>query len=130
MIYLVDTNVIAALLRDPSPIAQAVRDRPDGQFYLCEPVHYEVERGLRWRDSKKMLGYYRDEVIPLFDWAWLTLPDWEVASQFWADARSQGKQLSDMDLLIAAIAHRLGATLVTDDKDFDTLSIPRENWIL
>ena len=42
--------------------------------------------------------------------------------------RNQGKQLSDVDLLIAALAQRLDGVVVTSDDDFDALPIQRENW--
>jgi len=54
--------------------------------------------------------------------------DWEQAAQFWADAVSRGKQHSDVDLLVAAIAKRLEATVITADDDFDSLPVKRENW--
>ncbi len=54
--------------------------------------------------------------------------DWERAAQFWADSKSKGRQLSDIDILIAAIAHRIDAIIVSSDADFDALPVKRENW--
>lgn len=54
--------------------------------------------------------------------------DWRQAAHFWAEARNAGKQLSDVDLLIAALAYRLNATLVTSDNDFEALPVQHENW--
>jgi predicted nucleic acid-binding protein len=41
---------------------------------------------------------------------------------------TKGRQFSDMDLLIAAIAKRLDAILVSSDSDFDALPVTREDW--
>ena len=45
--------------------------------------------------------------------------DWHQASQYWADARHAGRQLSDVDLLLAAVAARLDAVIVSSDEDFN-----------
>jgi predicted nucleic acid-binding protein len=36
--------------------------------------------------------------------------------------------VSDIDLLVAAVAKRLGGVIVSADADFDALSNSRENW--
>ena len=66
--------------------------------------------------------------MPLLDWLPLTDADWRQAAQFWADTRSTGKQLSDVDLLVAALAKRLDAIIISNDDDFDALPVKRENW--
>jgi predicted nucleic acid-binding protein len=66
--------------------------------------------------------------VPLLTWTSLTDGDWRQAAQFWADVTNAGKQLADTDLLVAAIALRVGGTVVTADDDFDALPIKRENW--
>ena len=66
--------------------------------------------------------------MPLMDHLALIDVDWQVAAQLWATMRNQGKQFSDADLLIAALAQRLNAVVVTADDDFAALSIQRENW--
>ena len=58
----------------------------------------------------------------------VTEADWQQAARFWADAANKGKVLSDVDLLVAAIARRLGGVVVSADDDFDELPIKRENW--
>jgi predicted nucleic acid-binding protein len=52
------------------------------------------------------------------------------AAHYWSNAVSIGKQLSDMDFLIAALAHRLNAVIVSADTDFDALPVKREDWRL
>jgi predicted nucleic acid-binding protein len=54
--------------------------------------------------------------------------DWEQAAVLWAQTRKAGRQLSDVDLLIAAITLRVEGTIASNDADFDALGIPRVNW--
>lgn len=60
----------------------------------------------------------------------LTDADWQQAAQFWAKTVRHGKQLADVDLLLAVLTQRLDATLVSADDDFASLPIQRENWRL
>ncbi len=76
----------------------------------------------------KKLTILHDNLLPSFDWQPLNQQDWLQAAQYWLNAISAGKQLSDMDLLIAALVTRLNATLVSADTDFDALPIKREDW--
>jgi predicted nucleic acid-binding protein len=58
----------------------------------------------------------------------VTDDDWKQAAHYWVDTVRAGKQLADIDLLIAAIARRTNAVVVSADDDFDALPIRRENW--
>jgi predicted nucleic acid-binding protein len=129
-IYLLDTNVISDLLAEPPEARQWARiQRANGnQLAICQPVYYEVLRGLVWRNATAKLGTFNSRVLPLLDWVSLTDKDWQQAAIYWASTRSNGKQLGDPDLLLAALATRLAATIVSRDKDFDALSIHRIDW--
>jgi predicted nucleic acid-binding protein len=128
--YLLDTNVISAL------IARVPEVRSRFQFhlvqkdslYICEPVHFEVRRGLIKVDARIKIARFTEEILSQLTWVELMHEDWLLATKYWADMTSKGRQFSDMDLLIAAIAKRLDATLVSSDSDFDALPITREDW--
>jgi predicted nucleic acid-binding protein len=128
--YVVDTNVIADFLRGvPNVVHHVSLTVDEGHVVgLCPPVHYEVVRGLLRKDSRGQLVKYQREVAPMLSWAPALRDDWDRAAQLWAEARTKGRQLSDMDLLIAAMAIRLDAILVTADDDFSALPVRRENW--
>lgn len=66
--------------------------------------------------------------MPKFQFLKLENEDWLQAAQFWADAIRAGRQLSDMDFLLAAIAHRMDGVIVSSDNDFDALPVKREDW--
>ncbi len=51
MKYLLDTNIITALIKgDPRVLAQLEAHRDDG-VYLCQPIYYEAMRGLLWKQA-------------------------------------------------------------------------------
>ena len=130
MIYLLDTNVISDLLVKHNIITQQVEEHKvrNDQLIVCQPVYYELMRGLIRTQSTKKLTILRDNLLPSFDWQTVVEQDWLQAAHYWSNAISARKQLSDMDFLIAALSTRLNATLVSADTDFDTLPIKRENW--
>jgi len=96
-------------------------------MYLCSPVAYEVMRGLLRTNAINKTRLYEKFASQLTR-VDLTEADWKQAAQLWADMTSKGKQLSDVDLLLAALAMRLNAILVSSDADFGVLPIRRENW--
>ena len=128
MIYLLDTTIISALLRNNQTVFDAVEHHKDDILSLCPPVHFEVRRGLLWKDAQVQLDTYIQDLVPRFTWIPLLEADWEQAAALWAQTRKAGRQLSDIDLLIAAIALRVKGTIASNDADFDALDIPRVNW--
>lgn len=130
MIYLLDTNVIADRMRAVESVSQRLTQaiRNGQSVYLCQPVIFETRRGLLKVNATRKLSDFETKIVPLLETTPLLKKDWEQAAQFWADARNAGRQLSDIDLLLAASSVRLDATLVSADADFDILPVRRENW--
>ncbi|NWF70789.1 MAG: PIN domain-containing protein [Chloroflexi bacterium] len=98
------------------------------QVYRCQPVYYEVVRGLITTNATSKLQHFQTVLMPLLDRVALTDADWQQAARLWASAATAGKQLADVDLLIAAVAQRLSGIVGTADDDFDVLPVKRENW--
>jgi predicted nucleic acid-binding protein len=130
-IYLLDTNIISGLRPNQNPHLWAqVATHKDDQVGVCEPIIFEVERGLLKRNATTQLRAFREQILPSFAVLTPTLLDWRAAAVLWADARTRGRQLSDVDVLLAAMTLRLDAILVTDDHDFAHLPLVKiENWI-
>lgn len=130
MTYILDTNVISDYIKRFEPTTmrfkQALRD--GHTLYLCKPVEYEVLRGLMKARAERQKQIFEEafasQLVPLP----LTDADWHQAARLWALARSAGKQLSDVDLLISALAQRLNAVIVSSDDDFGALPVQRVNW--
>lgn len=127
MKYLLDTNIITALIKGDSRVLAQLEAHLDDGVYLCQPVYYEAMRGLLWKNATTKIQTLERLRLRL-GWFQLLESDWEQAGVLWAQAVSHGRQLADIDLLIAAIAQRQGAVIVTDDNDFEALPVKRENW--
>lgn len=129
MIYIFDTNAITDMMRARPAMVANVRDHQhDHVLCLCPPVDFEIQRGLWWKSAQGQHERYLNVIRSQFQWLPLTDADWLQAGRFWADAQSRGKQLSDVDLLVAALAKRLDAVIVSSDADFDFLAVSREDW--
>jgi predicted nucleic acid-binding protein len=128
--YLLDTMAVSQLFVAGSITQHRIQAAKIAgeELLLCYPTYYEVLRGLLKVKAVNKLDTFQKKFVPLFKWVEVTRSDWEQAAQFWAEVSRKGRQLSDMDLLIAAIASRLNAILVSADADFDALPIKREDW--
>ena len=114
MIYMFDTNAVTDLMRsNPIMVTRVRAAQNDHILCLCQPVDYEIERGMLWKAATSQQQRYKNEIKTQFEWLPLTDEDWKQAARFWADARNTGKQLSDVDLLVAALAKRLDAIIAT-----------------
>lgn len=120
-VFVLDTNVISDIVA-PKPNSEALANfathQPD-TICLCEAIDYEVRRGFLKTGAVARLAVYDQTIKPQFQWVLI------------GDKRRSfgqtGKQLSDIDLLLAAVSKRLGGTLVSS---FDGLPVTRVNWRL
>lgn len=129
-VFVLDTNVISDIVA-PQPNVNVLKHLSQHQQHtlcLCEAIDYEVRRGYIKVGASTRLRIYEERIRNQFQWVRLTEADWRQAAQFWATTVSQGKQLADVDLLIAAVATRLNGIIVSADEDFDALSVARHNW--
>ena len=128
--YILDTNVIAdRIRRHPQVLERMTLAGEAGNVLgLCDPVLYEVSRGLLKLGASGKTRFSREEISPLMEYFALINDDWQAAAQLWADMRNRGRQFSDVDLLIASLAQRLDAVVVTADADFAALPIKSEDW--
>jgi predicted nucleic acid-binding protein len=130
-VFVFDTNHVSNLLHlHNRSIYQRIRNEKLNSLVLCEAVIYEVEKGLIHKNAEVQLAQFQQMVIPRFTVEAIQLTDWRVAARLWGIARSKGRQLSDLDVLIAAVTLRLKGTLVTNDGDFVYLpNVPTANWL-
>jgi predicted nucleic acid-binding protein len=131
-VYVFDTNIISSLRPGKNPVLfRRLQQNKDQTLCLCEPIIFEVERGYEHRQAHQQLAHFREQLIPLFVVVPVQLADWRIAAKLWGDARRRGRQLSDVDVLLAAMTLRLNGILVTDDGDFAYLPLVRtENWLV
>jgi predicted nucleic acid-binding protein len=129
-IFVLDTNVISDIV-GPKPnttVLANIAAHHQDTLCLCEAVDYEIRRGYLKTGAVAKLRLYEQGIMPQFQWVQVIEADWHQAAQFWADMVAQGKQLSDIDLLIASVSARLEGMVISADTDFDPLPITRSNW--
>jgi len=130
MVFVLDTNVISDMVApkpNPDVLRQLAAQRQQA-ICLCEAVDYEVRRGYLKSKATTRLRVYEERIKPQFQWVPIIEADWQQSAQFWADTVSRGLQLSDVDLLVAAVAVRLSGIIVSADDDFDALPVTRQSW--
>ena len=117
MTYLLDTNVVVALLRnEPAVVRERLRRAlADGATILVSTVvllelWYGVARSGRPRENADRVRAFLagDVAVVPFDEA-----DAALAGELRAAIEAAGQPIGPYDLLIAAQARRVGATLVT-----------------
>lgn len=129
-VFVLDTNVISDIV-SPNPnvtVVNQIAAHRQHTLCLCEAVDYEVRRGYLKTGATAKLRVYEERIKSQFQWVAIVEVDWRQAAQFWADAVIKGKQLSGVDLLVAAVATRLGGQVISADDDFDALPITRTTW--
>ena len=131
MRYLLDTNIVSNLVRNPQGRV-ADRIKAIGDPNICTSIIVAAE--LRYGTAKKALPRLSAQVEAVLG-AIDTLPLDSPADEIYGSIRTQlelaGTPIGGNDLLIAAQAMALDHTLVTDnDKEFARIEGLRvENWL-
>ena len=131
MSLLLDSNTVNYALKGRQPVIDRL-DRAvsaGSPLLLCSIVHYEVTRYLKLKGSHRLARFYEDMVA---SWRLCDLSslDWDTAAQLWAERHRLGRSISDFDLLVAVVARRESAVLVTSNtRHFEGLDIVLENWM-
>ena len=122
--YLLDTNVISHIMqgRDAKLLAKLSK-LPMGQAAISSVTLAEIEYGIQRRGCPTQLRNALTQVMLHMD----VLP-WDAAAatcygELCSSLETQGINLSDFDMMIAAHAVALKATLVSRDKAF--MNVPK-----
>ena len=128
--YFVDTNVVSDIVRQPlSRIARRVASLTPESFAISVIVAAELRYGAQRRNSRRLTRQLEAVLSAL-----QILPLETPADHHYGMIRSQlertGKTIGQNDLLIAAHARALGATLVTNNlREFQRIpGLKTEDW--
>jgi len=132
MDYLLDTNIISAILKLDDKVLNKTKlvSLAEEKIFISTISYYETKRGLiasqattkmerfeRLLNKYEMIGIDTKKVL-------------EEASEIYANLKHRGELLPDADIFIAAIARAHGLILVTNDSHFDRIEGLRiENWL-
>ena len=131
MRYLLDTNILSDIVRNPSGrVTQRIRDV--GEAHICTSiiVAAELRYGARKKASLRLTNQL-EAVLSVLDVIPFEAPADRTYGMLRAQLESAGQPIGGNDLLIAAQAVALGHTIVTDnEREFARIdNLPRENWL-
>ena len=129
--YLLDTNIISGLIRNPSgSVAQRIEQAGAKAVCTSIVVASELRYGCAKKGSPKLLARVEEllRVIPVLP---LDMPADADYGRIRAELETVGQPIGANDLLIAAHALALGMTLVTDNtREFGRVrGLKVENWL-
>lgn len=129
--YLLDTNHIGMAVNRASLVGQRIFEARLAGFRLgtCLPVLCEIEAGMR--QVRHKVKYRRDLnhlLLQLRLWPF-DLKTVRVYGDLYTELRRRGRVLSQVDIMVAALARQMKLTILTTDRDFDALpDIQTADW--
>ena len=131
MAYMLDTNIVSDIIRNPRGRA-ATRAQQVGEdhIFLSIVVASELRFGIAKRPSP-MFAKRVDELFEKFSVLALDAPADRLYAELRKHLESSGRPIGANDMLIAAHALALGHTLVTDNvREFSRIKgLSVENWL-
>ncbi len=126
---MLDTNVISAIVSRNPNIINKLQTLSSDEICISSMVSAEIFYGLAKKPNATRLRQNVLEVLARIQVMPFAEKEAEFYGQFRADIEKTGKNLAEMDLLIASHAHYLGAVLVTSDKAFAKIKgLKVESW--
>jgi tRNA(fMet)-specific endonuclease VapC len=129
--YLLDTNQIGLAVTPQSAVWRRIGDaRLRGvKVGTCIPVLCEIEAGVQHVARPDL---YRANLHRLFRLVKVWPIDLETARRYGelsADLRRRGRALSQVDMMVAALALQVDATVVSTDRDFTAVpNLRLDDW--
>src|SRR5687768_1683083 len=123
--YLIDTNHLGEAGGRVSVVRDRIQRmwRNDGiVFGTCGPVLCELLVGVVRRKDAKGTRRRLDGLLHTVRVRPIDLATAEEYAKAYHELQKAGRALSQVDILLAALARQLGATLLTTDRDFDALT--------
>ena len=134
MTYLLDTNIVTAILKDDPKVIQKIEQTilDEEDIFINALSYYEIKRGLLASNATTKLARFEELCnqfgIILFD----ILTIFDRASEIYLELRKPVPHtpLEDADILIAALAQTKGFVLVSHDNHFNRISdLITEDWL-
>lgn len=133
MKYIIDTNIMTAIIKDDLNVKERVIDviLRGHDLYINAITYYEIKRGLLVKDAYRQMEIFEtlcnEYELVLFD----DITIFDNAAEIYANLRKEGITIEDADILIASLANTIDCILVTNNtrhfEDINGLNI--ENWI-
>ncbi len=131
MRYLLDTNILSQLIRDPhGVIAERLSQKVESDVFTSVVVACELRYGAR-KKASPLLSQRIEQLLASIEVAALGAGVDEQYGEIRAELEARGTPIGANDLLIAAHARAEQATLVSDDiSEFSRVQgLSVENWL-
>ena len=131
MRYLLDTNIVSDLVRNPQGrVMRHIRDVGEAQVCTSIIVAAELRYGAAKKDSPRLTAQL-EAVLGALDVLPLEAPADTAYGRLRAGLERAGQLIGGNDLLIAAQAVALRYTIVTDnEREFARIEdLPHQNWL-
>ena len=129
--YLLDTNIVSDLVRNPQGrVTARIRAVGEARVSTSIIVAAELRYGAAKRGSPRLTAQL-EAVLAALEVLPFEAPADAAYGRLRADLEAAGRPIGGNDLLIAAQALALGHTIVTDnEREFARIAeLPRENWL-
>src|SRR5260370_36907007 len=129
--YLLDTNHVGLAVDRASLVGQRIVGARLAGLRLgtCLPVLCEIEAGLRQvRQKAKYRLDLNHLLVQLRLWP-IDLKTARIFGDIYMELRRTGRVLSQVDIMVAALARQMKLTILSTDRDFEAIpAIRREDW--
>jgi tRNA(fMet)-specific endonuclease VapC len=121
--YLLDTNHLGMAVDRTSLVGQRLYEArlAGARLGTCLPVLCEIEAGIR--QVRRKVKYRRDLNHLLRQvrlWS-IDLKTARIYGKLHMELRRRGRVLSQVDIMVAALAQQINLTILTTDRDFEAL---------
>jgi len=130
--YLLDTNHLGEAIGRVSIVRDRIQQlhRQGNIFGTCVPVLCELLVGIALRKDAAKCRTRLDGLLHVVRLWPIDLAIADRYAEVYHELQSAGRALSQVDMILAAMARHLKATLLTSDKDFQALpDIQTESWL-
>jgi tRNA(fMet)-specific endonuclease VapC len=130
--FLLDTNHVSEAIRPPSRVRERIDQarRTGLRVGTCVPVLCELEAALATSVRRASHRRTLDHLLTRVRIWPIDRPVARIYGEVYQDLRTRGRVLSQVDIMVAALARVMDLTLLTTDRDFEALPDVRvENWL-
>mgnify|MGYP000844951723 CR=1 FL=1 len=131
--YLLDTNQLSEAIRPVFRVRERIAEERSAGLRIgtCVPALCELEAGIQLLAKRDA---YRRVLARLLSRVRIWPIEREVAlayGEVFHELRRRGRVLSQVDMMLAALARVMDLTLVTADRDFEALpDLRTEDWLV
>lgn len=129
-LFMLDTNMVSYMIRGHGNAQRIASSKPSGELCISSLTEGELRYGLELRPEATKRAKAVEDFLLTTETMPFAAREAMCFGRLRAEMERNGKNLQPIDMLIAAHAVSLGATLVTSDAAFRHVpDLTIENWV-